>query len=198
MCNCCNSSTKDVHQRIWLFYQIISWLKTPKKVFSVRSEEQNLCPCCRGAMGVIGSRKRKYINDVGEKIILVIRRLRCLQCHRIHHELPDLLVPYKHYGRDSIEAVLSGDATLTVAADESTICRWRNWFFRWANHFLGCLISIHTRENHGSVEEKIRLPQSPLQRIWHFVGDAPGWLARVVRPVVNSNFWIHTQLAFLS
>jgi len=173
-------------------------LKTPKREFFVRSEEQNSCPCCNGILEVIGSRKRKYLNEAGIKAVLIIRRLRCKGCRRIHHELPDILVPYKRYNRASIEAVVSKNATLSVAADESTLFRWRSWFRRLAHHFLGCLVSITIRYQSESVEEAIRFSKSPLQRIWYFVGDAPGWLARVVRPVVNLNLWIHTRSAFLS
>ncbi|MGB4509265.1 MAG: DUF6431 domain-containing protein, partial [Syntrophomonadaceae bacterium] len=56
--------------------------------------EQIPCPCCSGGLKVIGSRPRKCVNSVGERITLIIRRLRCVKCQRIHHELPDMLVPY--------------------------------------------------------------------------------------------------------
>jgi hypothetical protein len=197
MCNCANRNTRNVTNTIWLLYQIISWLKTPEREFFVRSGEQNPCPCCSGLLEVIGSRKRNYINDAGEKNALIIRRLRCGRCERVHHELPDILVPYKRYCRESIEAAVTENVTLTVAADESTILRWRSWFRGLVNHFLGCLASIAIRNNEP-VEELIQFPQSPLQRIWRFVGDAPGWLGRVVRPVANFNLWVHTRSAFLS
>ncbi|NLU51226.1 MAG: hypothetical protein GXX09_12680 [Syntrophomonadaceae bacterium] len=54
--------------------------------------------------------------------------LGCVECKRIHHELPDMLVPYKRHVRESIEAAVSGDEALTVTADESTLWRWRRWF----------------------------------------------------------------------
>ena len=99
-------------------------MKTLKNVFFVKSAEQIPCPCCNGPLEVIGSRQRKYINGLGEQIILIIRRLCCDNCKRVHHELPDILVPYKRYGSESIEAVITGDTALTVTADESTINRW--------------------------------------------------------------------------
>jgi hypothetical protein len=173
-------------------------LKTPQKEFFVRSGEQNCCPCCGGQLGVIGSRKRKYIKETGEQETLVIRRLNCKDCERVHHELPDILVPYKRYSSESIEAVVTGDAALTVAADESTINRWRKWFWELFNYFVGCLVSIAVRLGKKPVEEESYLPESPLQRIWSYVGDAPRWLARIVRPVVNLNYWVHTRSAFLS
>lgn len=131
-------------------------------------------------------------------MILVIRRLKCKVCERVHHELPDILVPYKRYGSKSIEAVINGDTALSVSADESTIIRWKRWFWDLANYFLGCLISIAVRYIRNTVEEQSDLPRSPLQRIWQHVGDGPRWLARVVRSVVNANFWVHTRSAFLS
>jgi hypothetical protein len=128
----------------------------------------------------------------------MIRRLQCVQCHRVHHELPDILVPYKRYGCESVEAVVNAEAELTVAADESTIYRWRRWFEWLSNYFACALHSIAIRFNPQSVEAGSELPQSPLQRIWQQVGDAPRWLARTVRPVVNANYWVQTRSALLS
>ena len=54
-------------------------------VFFVRSLEQIDCPCCTGRLEGIGRRKRGCIDSLGEKIILNIRRLRCIECERIHH-----------------------------------------------------------------------------------------------------------------
>ncbi|WP_223829992.1 DUF6431 domain-containing protein [Paenibacillus arenilitoris] len=44
-------------------------------------------------MHVIGSRKRKIVNGGVDLHLLVIRRMRCSQCRKIHHELPDCVVP---------------------------------------------------------------------------------------------------------
>lgn len=129
---------------------------------------------------------------------MMIRRLRCKPCKQVHHELPDILVPYKRYSSESIEAVVTGEKGLSVVADESTINRWKRWFRALADHFLGSLISITARYGKGAAEERSELPGSPLQRIWHYVGDGPGWLARVVRPVVNTNLWVQTRSTFLS
>lgn len=165
-------------------------------MFFVRSKEQIPCPCCNGRLKVVGSRERTCINGQGEKIILVIRRMRCVECSRIHHELPDILVPYKRHVGESIEAVVTGDAELSVPADEATLRRWRHWFNDLADYFQGCLESIKIRYGKESVEDTSLIPQSKLQRIWHHVGDAVGWLARIVRPIANLNLWKHTRLAF--
>jgi len=93
---------------------------------------------------------------------------------------------------------VSGNTILTVAADESTLCRWRSWFKERVHHLAGWLASIHIRYQKAFAEDSSRLCQSVLLRIWQYVGDAPGWLARTVRPVVNSNNWVQTRSAFLS
>lgn len=145
---------------------------------------------------MVGSRKRGCINGLGDKVHLIIRRLGCLECNRIHHELPDMLVPYKRHVRESIEAVVSDDPDLSVTADESTLNRWQTWFNEIADYLHGCLKSIAIRYGTESVKDKSGLFKSKLQRIWQYVGDAPGWLARVVRPIANLNLWVHTRSAF--
>jgi hypothetical protein len=144
---------------------------------------------------VIGSRRRGYTDSAGDPGKLIIRRLRCRDCNKIHHEIPDLLVPYKRHASESIEAAVAGDDDC-VAADDSTIRSWRRWFAETAGYFLGCLASITVRYHISFAEPLSHLPKSALQRIWHYVGNAPGWLARVVRSVANSNLWLHTRSAF--
>ena len=109
-------------------------------------------------------------------MILVIRRLRCDLCKRIHHELPDILVPYKRHCSQSIEQVITGEKGLSVVADESTINRWKEWFRALAGYFLGCLISIAARFTKGAAEERSELPGSSLQGSGLTLGMGPaGW-----------------------
>ncbi len=193
----CNSDTQGRPTTMVILSEY-DLVETPKRVFFVRSGEQNPCPVCDGLLKVIGSRRRGYMDGLGDRKVLMIRRLRCSLCKKIHHELPDLLVPYKRHESKSIEAVVSGESTLTVAADESTIRRWKQWFSSQADYLAGVLFSIALRLGMTSVEDVSDLPPSPLQRIWQHVGNAHRWLARVVRPVVNANFWVQTRSAFLS
>lgn len=158
--------------------------------------EQIPCSCCGERLKVIGSRRRKYLTSQGLCQVLVIRRLKCDRCGRIHHELPDILVPYKRYAIEAIEPVVADEPALSVAVDESTVTRWRQWFAECAEYFAGCLESIRIRFGQGSVEVPSDLSLSVLRRIWHYVGDAPAWLARVVRSVANTNQWVQTRSAF--
>src|SRR5690554_7535328 len=129
----------------------MSWLRTPSPEFSVRSAESVPSPCCGERLKVIGSRLRCYINNSSESVKLNIRRLGCDQCGRIHHELPDFLVPYKRYKASCIESVLSNPSTHDVPADESTLFRWFEWFNYFVDYWANCLISIMLRTNQDKV-----------------------------------------------
>lgn len=149
-----------------------------------------------GELRVIGSRRRGFVKSSGESVQLIIRRLRCIDCQSIHHELPNLLVPYKRYEAESIEQGVT-ETSPSVAADESTLRRWKTWFAVWSPYAASCLAAIASRF-HLPVKESSHSSQSLLQRLGRFVGNANGWLARVVRPIANTNLWIHTRSAFLS
>lgn len=187
---------KGVHQPTWSLYQSLLLLSS-LRVFFVRSEEVLPCPCCLGILRVIGSRRRKCVRNSGESIQLIIRRMRCCGCRRIHHELPNLLVPFKHHEAASIEQVITHPSSNHVPADESTLRRWKSWFAWWMEYAAGCLAAIASRHN-IPVKSPSRSLQSSLGAVGHWVGNAVGWLSRAVRPITNSNLWIHTQLAFLS
>jgi len=174
----------------------MNWLRR-LPAFFVRCAESVPSPCCGNMLTVIGSRKRKLRNPDGETNELIIRRLRCVNCRIIHHELPDCVVPYKRYESKCIEEVVTGQGP-AVAADESTLYRWRCWYLAMASYFAGCLESIRLRFHLDPVEPSSIPSQTAHQRIGRVVGTTNGWLARVVRPITNLNFWVHTRSAFLS
>lgn len=160
-----------------------------KKVFFVRSTEQVPCPCCGSNHKIIGSRRRVWYKSSGERNSLIIRRLRCQHCRRIHHELPDLLVPFKRYDAESLEGVVSEPERSDVAADESTIARWKSWFTAWIPYAAGCLHSIATQ---------FELPVRPLPRstgsVLHpfgrYIDLVSNWMCQVVRPIANMHLWV--------
>lgn len=174
-------------------YELIPHKKDQNK-YHVRSKEKSICPLCSSQeLKVAGTRARKVIKSCGEKLILVIRRLRCSNCGRIHHELPDNIVPYKRYSSKSIETILDG-AEDTVSCEESTIHRIRKWFINFSGYLAGCLDAIAARWGSKVITDQ----QSSISRIKAYVGYEAGWLNRVVRPLVNLNLWVHTRSAFLS
>lgn len=176
----------------------MSWLRR-QPAFFVRCAEVVPSPCCGDQLCIIGSRKRILVDENGERSLLIIRRLRCIQCRKVHHELPDCVVPYKRYASSCVEQVVTeSEIPQAVAADDATLRRWKNWFHQQSAYLLGCIRSIAIRFHQNPVEELSVPLQSAHQRIGHYVGDAPGWLARLVRPIANLNLWLHTRSAFLS
>lgn len=77
----------------------------------------------RRETGGRGKSRRVWYKSSGDRNTLVIRRLHCEPCGKIHHELPDLVVPYKRYDAESLEGVVSEPGRTDVAADESTLRR---------------------------------------------------------------------------
>lgn len=173
------------------------WLKS-LPAFFVRCAEKVPCPCCEGTLKVIGSRNRKYVDAMGQVRLLRIRRLRCMECGKIHHELPDCLVPYKRYASECIEEALSpGDEKPSVPADDSTLYRWRCWYEAYQVYWYQSLMAIAARFRLYPV----KTPSAPSQTA-HQVGqlarNRSGWLRQIVRPLVNAKLWLHTRIAFLS
>lgn len=146
------------------------------------------CPCCQGELRCIGSRPRTWIQSSGGKAKIIIRRLRCKDCNKIHHELPDLLVPYRRHEAQSIETAVVDKSAPGVAADEGTLRRWRRWFADWAPYAAGCLESIDRRV-HGTAESSSAHPQTALQRIGRVVKKQCGWLVEAVRRIANLHLW---------
>ena len=150
-------------------------------------------------MLVIGTKNRKAKDHSGHSKTYNIRRLKCTNCGTIHHELPDLFIPYKRYEAECMENVLTNPYNHIVPADDSTLSRWHGWFQQMVDYWIGCLTSIMFRTKQGSTTLNHTSSGSgtALQKIGRLAGDAIGWLTRIVRPIVNINFWIHTRSAFI-
>jgi hypothetical protein len=109
------------------------------------------------------------------------------------------IVPYKRYESACVENVVAAEPEeIVVAADHSTLCRRRSWVRSQTTHWMGCLESIAIRFRLDDAEESSVPLQAAHHRFGRFVGDAAEWLKRVVRSIVNSNFWVHTRSAYLS
>jgi len=143
----------------------------------ILSYEINVCPVCGHVLIVIGTRERKYIKGDGIKEILIIRRLRCKECLVIHHELPDILIPYKRHCAGTVENIIRGD-TVDVCCEERTIRRIRAWWAACRLYFESVLASL--REKYDAVFSPNPAPKE------------------IVRAVVNANLWAHTRSMFLS
>ncbi|WP_370640480.1 DUF6431 domain-containing protein [Salipaludibacillus sp. CUR1] len=157
---------------------------------------------CREKLNVIGSRNRIWKQMNGNRSNLRIRRLKCDDCLTIHHELPDILIPHKHYDAASIEAVVHPQNKikdrLPVGAESSTLSRWIRWFSLWLANAIRCLQAIMLRYFMQVPNPSSPRDSSVLQLIGEFVGIEDGWLTRLVRPIVNTHSWLQTRFAYLS
>ena len=158
----------------------------------MRSSENIPCPFCEKELKVIGSRKRGLIEYSGDKKILVIRRLRCLGCGRIHHELPDLIVPYKRYSLEAVEFIItpSEEHKDDYPCELNTTVRLKIWFYLLREYFKNTLQSLTFLYDYDKelCDEIIQLISC-----LDFNSGATGWLKKLVRFIVNSGRWLHTR-----
>ena len=146
-------------------------------VIHIISEEEVACPICSGFLKVIGSRGRGQNDSAGNKITLIIRRLRCQSCRKIHHELPDRVIPYKRHCAETVEKIVNGDV-YDVCCDFVTESRIRAWWDGVYMYFKSVLVSLQMK--YGVVFSSCPAP------------------SEIVRAVVNANYWVHTRSASMS
>ena len=97
---------------------------TKKNYYIIICDEENLCPDCERKMKIIGSRKRTVKDISGEEYIFSLRRMRCEECHIIHTEIPNCMIPHKQYSKDAIAAAINRQCDY-YNIEESTIFRWK-------------------------------------------------------------------------
>ena len=150
------------------------------------------CPVCGERLKVSVTRERQLKTSDGCKT-LIIRRLRCDKCQRIHHELPDIIVPRKRYDTEVIEEVLSSQKT-SAPCEESTVRRWKRWFALLLKYFQKILEMMKYLYDQN---------QELLDRLETILFSDPGvqaagWLKDLVRIGVFINRWPQTRTAFQS
>ena len=135
----------------------------------VENNEPSYCPICGELLLPRSRRPRKLIDNDGNQIVYYIRRLRCAPCNRIHHELPDRIVPYKRHCAETIENI-THEKTNDTPCEEKTVKR----IFRWWNaihpYFLNILKSLTMKYKNE----------------YH----SPPVFKEIIRAAVNSNNWI--------
>ena len=132
------------------------------------------------------------IQSSGERIGLIIRRLQCKECAKIHHELPACIVPYRRHCACTIESIVEG-SVWSVCCENSTTARVSSWFRKRFAYFLGCLESKRAGWNQPRQIDSGSL----LLRIQSCLKNKTHWLKKLVRFVVNSNLWLQTRSVLL-
>ena len=138
------------------------------------SEEESTCPICIGMLKVIGIRDRLLTECSGEKETLVIRRLRCKACNKIHHELPDMIMPYKRHCAETIENIIREDDT-DICCDFVTEYRIKAWWATFSQYFESVKVSLQLK--YRAVLSTNLTPRE------------------IVRAIANTNLWVHTRTA---
>jgi hypothetical protein len=140
-----------------------------EKVYYVRADEEVVCPICGyKKMKRKGRRKRSVIMPSGKIKVLKIRRLKCKRCKKIHHELPDIIVPYKHHSAETIEIIINGSDE-SFYCEESTINRIKAWWLT---------IKLYIESVKASLKFKYSVT---------FSGERK--LLGIVRALVNTHLW---------
>ena len=148
-----------------------------KDIIKIVSEEKSVCPICSEELKVLGRRKRVVINTDGNKEKLSIRRLRCSLCRKIHHELPDCVIPYKRHCVETIENIITGN-TEDICCDFVTEHRIRSWWMTIKLYFEKILASL-------KIKYGVELSANTAPR-------------EIIRALVNLNLWVHTRSAMMS
>jgi len=127
---------------------------------------------CGGELHGYGIRERRFIDNIGTGRVLIIRRLRCKGCKHIHHELPDILIPYKRHCMETVEKIIIGEAE-DVPCEISTINRIKAWWAACQLYFESVIASL--RAKYGAVLTACPAPKE------------------IVRAVVNVHLWPSTR-----
>lgn len=80
------------------------------------------CPDCGGGLKYYDRVSRMIKVKGGLKKYVMIRRLRCKDCKKLHRELPIDILPYKHYESEIIKGVLEGYITPDTFGFEDYPC----------------------------------------------------------------------------
>lgn len=151
------------------------------------NEQDGICPECAGKLHYRDSRLRIWKLYGGEKRYLTLRRMKCSVCGRLHNELPDCSVPYKHYGNEVIENVLDEVSTPEDASTEDYPCeatmhRWKHWLLANSFRIEGTLRSVGTTML-GFSNELLKSKVSLLRELRKLGGD---WLGVILRLIYNT------------
>ena len=181
----------------WLSYQDIGWNAMRKMIFFVISEEDTICPECGSPLCRRDKKRRIHKIAGGKKQWYIINRMKCTneKCGKLHNELPDCMVPYKHYDAELIEDVIdevrtSDDLETEDYPCEGTMKHWKWWMYHNETNIDGQMKSMMHRLldlNTGFLKSGDSLLKGLSERI------SPGWLSVVTRLLYNSGGRIETR-----
>lgn len=118
---------------------------------------------------------------------LRIRRFYCSKCDAYHNELPDCLVPYKHYDAEVISGVLDGivcekDLDSEDFPSTSTMRRWIQWFNENQNRIEGYLRDAVLKV----LDKGEDILYSTVSLLEFIRKNLSNWLEQILRTIYNS------------
>ena len=140
------------------------------------------CPHCGQQLVYRDSRSRiwRHCNEATDRIL--IHRMLCGTCNRLHTVLPDVLVPHKHYGASEIETVLGSEVRSDEVSD-STAASWLQWIKGNMSQIEGVLQSLKLES-----EDKLPELRGDKNLFTHLKTIVRNWLSVVSRLVINGGF----------
>ena len=157
-------------------------------MFFVKSSAAfHMCPVCHGVLRYRDSRPRIRKKEGGIKEYLMVRRFFCKTCHSYHTELPDCLVPYKHYEAEVISGVLDGvirpdDLDSEDYPSFQTMLRWLQWFNENLSRMKGYL---HMLEHLFLCPDR-KVLSSSVSLLDDIRNTYTNWLEIILRIIYNS------------
>ena len=147
-----------------------------------------VCPECGGVLHYRDSRLRICKRYGGDTTWLLIRRLKCV-CGRIHNEMPDILVPHKHYANEVIENVLDEvstpfDESTEDYPCEATMNRWKQWLMKNQQQIEGITRSV----GYTILGFSERFLESKCSLLDSLRKNGYGWLSAILRLIYNASF----------
>lgn len=155
-------------------------------MFFIESSEECICPECGGKLKYRDKVERIQRYESGEKRIYMVNRLKCEKCGKMHRQLTDKMVKFKHYAaeviEDVIDEVISEEDGLTHPC-EGTMRLWRLWFLYNREQMEGQIRAAGHRLL-GFADGFLKPEEPLLDGIRERV--SPGWLGMVCRFVNNA------------
>ncbi|MCD8300900.1 MAG: DUF6431 domain-containing protein [Clostridiales bacterium] len=150
-------------------------------------QDEPRCPFCGGELILRDHCTRTSLELGGDATQYYIRRMKCSTCGAIHRELPDSIVPYKHYSAEVIGGVVDGSVSEAVLDEvsypcETTVNRWNAWFALNQNNIEGILRVVGYNMLH--LGEDFLLFVGSILAL--FMPSRPDWLETIDRIVYNS------------
>jgi hypothetical protein len=137
------------------------------------------------------SRQRFVIRENGDRETWIVRRLQCRSCGKLHTELPDFILPFKHYEAQTIQSTLDEEPDNSCAADDSTLRCWRQSFSDVRFSIIALLTALYMKAMNKT---------APLFQFENILSKLrarqKNWLAFVFRLLINSGHRLRTRFAF--